>query len=147
MVRFRTGSFVFPFIVLIGLALITTKCSKNETSSNIPDRPVNLVINVNTPANFNLQSIGGFEYYAGGSRGVLIYRNDIDDFKAYDRHSTFQPENGCAVEVDSTFVALEDPCSTSRYSIFDGTVINGPAVVPLRQYQTSFDGVFLRVFN
>jgi len=113
----------------------------------VPNTRVNKQIQVNLPQNFNIQSIGGFDYYAGGSRGLIIYRADEDRFMAYDRHATYQPENGCAVEVDASAITIIDPCSDSKYSLIDGTVINGPAVASLRQYQTAFNNGILRVWN
>ena len=136
--------FIFGLLCLI---LVSVKCSKTEDNTGVPVVRVNRQIQVNLPANFNIQAIGGFDYYSGGSRGIIIYRLDNEQFHAYERHATYQPENGCAVEVDSLSIDIVDPCSDSRYSIIDGTVTQGPAVNALRRYQTSFENGILRVWN
>jgi Rieske Fe-S protein len=138
---------VVLFIGLVVFVLIFSKCTKVEDNSGVPNVAVNLVVNVNLPSNFNIQSIGGYDYYQGGSRGIIIYRADLDQFNAYDRHSTYKPENGCAVEVDSTAIFIVDPCSDSRYSLISGEVIQGPAVAPLKQYRTDYNNGVLRVWN
>ena len=141
------GYAVRVWLLAIVLLFTQTKCNKNEQSTNIPRVRVNLRINVNNPANFDLQATGGWEYYAGGSRGILIYRQGPNEFNAYDRHSPYKPDDGCQVFVDSTNVAVEDPCSGSRFSIYDGSVQKGPATQPLKQYKTNFDGTYLDVYN
>ena len=127
--------------------LTSIQCSKDNDNFGIPLVFVNLRLNVNNPSFFNLSVTGGWEYVAGGSRGILVYRARPNEFMAYDRHSTYNVEAGCRVEVDSTNFGVEDPCSGSRWSIFDGSVIQGPAAMPLKPYQTFFDGTFLTISN
>lgn len=123
------------------------KCSKNQTDYGIPLVYVERQINVNNPAFFNLSVVGGWEYVAGGSRGILVYRSGPSQFNAYDRHSTYEIDNNCRVEVDSTNISAVDPCSGSRWSIIDGSVLEGPAAMPLKPYATRFDGTFLYISN
>ncbi len=66
---------------------------------------------------------------------------------AYDRHSTYKVDDACRVEVDEDGVLISDPCSESQWVITDGSVVNGPAVQPLQQYNTSWNPPTLRVFN
>ena len=134
-------------ILIIPAIFVSTKCTKNEDSSDVPDVAVNLSIYVNLPSNFALQAIGGYQYYDGGSNGIVVFRSDVDQFMAYDRHSTYQVDNYCQVEVDSSSIYLSDPCSGSRFSLYDGSVVEGPAVYPLTQYKTSYSNDVLRVYN
>lgn len=138
--------FLFPAIILLFI-LSAVKCSTKQTDFGIPLVYVERQINVNNPAFFNLSVVGGWEYVAGGSRGLLVYRSGPNQFNAYDRHSTYDIDNSCRVVVDSTNIAAEDPCSGSRWSIIDGSVLNGPAVLPLKPYATRFDGTFLYITN
>ncbi|PCJ28795.1 MAG: hypothetical protein COA97_00185 [Flavobacteriales bacterium] len=122
-------------------------CSKDE-KSNIPLVVVDIIIYTNDPA-FNVISVpGGWTYVNGGSRGIIIYRVSNDQFNAYDRHCTYDSNNSCAlVSVDASNIIGLDDCCGSKFLLTDGSVTNGPANLPLKQYQTSFDGQVLRIFN
>jgi len=88
-------------------------------------------------------------YVNGGVRGIIVYRNSINDFTAYDRNCTYQPENTCAtVNVDSSNnIYSVCPCCSSRFVLTDGSVAKAPAVQPLRAYRTFFDGNALQISN
>jgi nitrite reductase/ring-hydroxylating ferredoxin subunit len=109
---------------------------------------VNFTIAVDDPAYINLKTIGGWEYLSGGSRGIIVYRTSQTEFKAYDRHCTFQPSETCAlVSVDPNNLTATDDCCGSSFLLTDGTVSKPPASVPLKEYNTFFDGIQLRVTN
>ncbi len=143
MKRFKTTAILAAGLLFLTLA----SCKKEDTNNYIPYVTVDLVININNPSNFHLQPVGGWGYFSGGSRGIVVYHLSQDEFMAYDRHSPYQPENGCQVNVDSTSFSLIDPCSGSKFSLVNGGVEQGPATLPLKQYRTSFDGTYLRVTN
>ena len=133
-------------VAMILMGMILFSCKKE--SDTIPLVEVNLVIYPNDPQYINLQIVSGWEYITGGSRGLLVYRYGQDEFRAYDRHCTYNPLDECGkVEVDSSNIIVTDLCCGSEFSIIDGIVIKEPAVVPLKQYQTTFDGNALRIFN
>jgi nitrite reductase/ring-hydroxylating ferredoxin subunit len=132
---------------ILFIIILFTGCSKND-NSNIPLVPVNLNIHVNDPAYITITVTGGWTYVNGGSRGIIIYRLSNDKFKAYDRHCTYDSSNSCAlVSVDLSNITGLDDCCGSKFILTDGSVTNGPASLPLKQYQTSFDGSTLRIFN
>lgn len=123
-------------------------CNKDDGPTGVPLVAVDRQVFVTDPQFLDLNVIGGWEYVTGGSRGLLVYRRSVDEFIAYDRHCTYQPEGTCGtVEVDSTGVKAFDPCCDSEFLLFDGSVLKGPANFSLKQYQTSFDGIALRIFN
>ncbi len=133
------------YILLIPYLFLS--CSKDKNES-IPLVNVNVVIHTNDPAFINLTVPGGWTYINGGSRGIIIYRVSNDAFNAYDRHCTYEPENSCAlVSVDVTNITGLDDCCSSKFLLTDGSVTKGPANLPLKQYQTTFDGSVLRIFN
>ncbi|MGB0882574.1 MAG: hypothetical protein ACPGSO_06440, partial [Vicingaceae bacterium] len=81
-------------IYIIFISIFFVACSK-ETQQNIPLVNVNSTIYTNNPA-FNKISVPGtWMYINGGSRGIIIYRASTEEFKAYDRHCTYEPENSC----------------------------------------------------
>ncbi len=133
---------LYILFILIGFA-----CSKND-DSNIPLVGVNITININDPAYANVKVPGGWMYLTGGSRGIILYRYNNDEFRAFDRHCTYNPSSSCAlVSVDNTNITAYDNCCGSKFLISDGSVTQGPANLPLKQYQTSFDGSVLRIYN
>lgn len=138
---------IFYLALLVLTLPFLSNCSKNNPDTVIPNVYVDVQLNINEPSSFTLQPIGGWIYYTGGSLGLLVYRANLDEFKCYDRHSTYDVNNWCTVAVDSTGFTLVDTCSGSEFTIFDGTVTKGPATIPLKQYQTTFDGTYITITN
>lgn len=120
-------------------------CGRNE--DQIPNVAVNIYLNVNEPSNFNLTVVGGAETYTGGSNGIIVYRNAIDEFTAYDRHAPYNVEEYCQVVLNDDGVILEDPCSGSQWIITDGSLIQGPALQSLQGYNTSFVDPIIHIWN
>lgn len=136
------GKTVFILFILSSILI-----SCRDRNNGVPMVAVNREINVTLPSNSALQISGEWIYTHGGSKGLIIYRKTQEEFVVYDRHATFDINAGCTVVVDSSNISISDPCSSTSYSIFDGSVISGEASLPLKQYNWSFDGVVLYVFN
>ncbi len=134
-------------LILMISALSCTRCRDRNNGGQIPYVPVSINININQPDFFNLTVPTGWVYITGGSRGIIIYRNSTDEFTAIERHSTFEPENQCAVAVDDDGVIISDPCSDSQWLINDGSIVGGSTSQPLIQYETSFQDPFLYITN
>lgn len=131
----------FSFLVLL------LSCKKTNNSV-IPYVAVNIDIYPANPQYINLFPIGGWVYLTGGSRGIIVYHFDQDQYYAYDRHCTYQPQNSCGrVKIESDNITATDSCCGSKFIIVDGSVLQGPAGVPLQQYQTYFDGTTLHITN
>lgn len=138
----------FVFISLIILSLISGSCKKNK--DNIPDIYVDEFIYLSQPAYVNLNAIGGYVYLNNaGSRGIIVYRKSLNEFVALDRNCTFDPQQACAtVIVDNTNFFASDTCCNSKFQINNGQVVQGPASLPLKAYQTEFDGSStLHIYN
>jgi nitrite reductase/ring-hydroxylating ferredoxin subunit len=134
-------------LLLLVIIAIVTGCKKDRDNS-IPDAPVDIYIYTSSPSFVNLSAVGGWVYITGGVRGILVYRKSSFEFMAYERNCTYQPNDACAtVEVDYTNIIVVDSCCNSKFSIYDGSVINSPALVPLRAYSTTFDGATLHIYN
>ena len=138
---------VFKIALVLFALPFFSKCNKDSPNNVIPNVYVDVQININEPSSFNLQPIGGWIYYNGGSNGLLIYRANTDEFRCYDRHSTYKVSDWCQVQVNSTGFTLVDSCSGSQFSIFDGSVTKAPASIPLKQYPVVFDGTFITIRN
>ena len=138
--------FVKSAVLFTGLLCLAASCNK-DNNNVVPEVPVNIRIHTTDPLFINLSVPGGFEYVTGGSNGILVYRRSNEEFMAFDRHCTYNIDNFCQVDVDSSFISARDTCCGSRFLIIDGSVQEGPASRGLKQYQTSFDGTVLQMFN
>ncbi|MCF8297746.1 MAG: hypothetical protein K9J13_09410 [Saprospiraceae bacterium] len=128
-------------------ALLIFGCKKKEAYPLIPNVYVNLYIDINSALYSELQHDGGYMYFTGGNRGILVYRT-IDEFKAYERTCPYDPDKDCArIEVDQSGLFAVDSCCMSKFLLLDGSVHSGPSTLPLKQYRTDFDGDFLHIYN
>lgn len=121
-------------------------CKKSQT--NIPHTPVDVYIDTKLPSYISLNIIGGWIYASGGYKGLIIYRRSQEAFNAYERACPYDPTADCSlVQVLKDNITAVDSCCGSQYIITDGNVIKGPSTFTLQQYQTSFDGTILHIFN
>lgn len=135
--------------ILFLLAVSSVFCfckKKNQVQDNIAYQTVNITIYPNDPLYFKLQTAGGWVYINGGVNGIIVYRktatNSPTDFVAIERTSTYLPDDSDAkVKVQSDNFTLKDTVSNSKWQIFDGGVLSGPANVGLRLYNAQFDGI------
>lgn len=133
-------------IYFILLTLAASGC-RDRSISLVPNVPVNISINISLPDFFNLSVPTGWVYITGGSRGIIVYRKSESEFIAIERHSTYQAEDNCAIVVMADGIILDDPCSESQWLITDGTIVNGPANMPLVTYDTSFSNQIVHITN
>ncbi|MDF3078214.1 MAG: hypothetical protein K0S09_2103 [Sphingobacteriaceae bacterium] len=109
----------------------------------VPDVPVNFHASLNDPRLNALNGAGGAVSLNGyGVAGIIIYRRADNAYMAYDRCSTVNPEQKCAVVIDDPNLTATDPCSGAKYSLYDGAPVKAPAKKSLKQYQvivTSFE--------
>jgi len=136
-----------PFVIVGAYFLIQSSCEQNN--QNIPYVPVNFDINLNLPSYTSLNFPGEHLIVQGGSKGIIIYRYTMDEFVVLDRHSTFDVTLGCHVAVESDGITLSDEseCSASKWIILDGSVMQGPATLPLHRYRTNWNPPILHVYN
>ena len=148
--------FLFFSLAFIIISLPLSCAKENPVDKLIPYVRVDLQINPASPqfvpgpnGNGDLSIPGNWAYVSGGYRGIIIYNVGFGDYRAYERTVPYNYPNDseCRVAVDNTDFFANDPCSTSKYSLLDGTAYEGPAVLSLKQYRTQFDGVYLHVFN
>ena len=129
------------------MSLLFSTCKKDENNT-VPIVPVDTYIYLSNPSFIDLNAVGGWVYITGGARGILVYRKSISEFMAYDRNCTYNSSDACAVvSVDASNIIAVDKCCNSQFSMVDGSVIQNPAVLPLKTYYTSFDGTVLHIYN
>ena len=145
----KKPSKIHIFLLLAILFSLTTFCN-DPNQGTIPYAYVNISIDLQDPEYINLQNVGGTEMITGGynNNGIVVYRSGIDEFKAYDRTCPYNIEDDCRVYIDSTSqVLVKCPCCGSKYELVYGSVVQTPAKVPLKEYNTSFNGDYLRIYN
>jgi len=127
--------------------LLLLSCAKDD-GTYIPDVYVNYTIPINDPSMSALNSPGGAVIISGhGVAGIIIYRRADNVFVAYDRCSSVNPQNKCAVTLDNPSLTVTDPCSGAKFSLFDGTPVKAPATKSLKSYQVTANSLYLMVTN
>ena len=123
---------------------LLTSCKK-DNEGRIPDVYVNYHI---TLQQFNLENENGvFIADDVGVAGIIIYRRPDNNYVAFDRCSSVNPEQKCAIIPDDPSLTATDPCSGAKFSLYDGTPMKAPAKRPLKQYQVIISSFEIHVTN
>lgn len=137
--KLRTG------ILLILIAVLS--CNKDNLD-RIPDAYVNYQI---TLQEFNIKNNNGVlivnKREDTGVAGLIIFRRPDNVYVAYDRCSSVNPEQRCAIVPDDPNLTATDPCSGAKFSLFDGSPVKAPAKRPLKEYQVIITNFTLTVRN
>ncbi|MEA1878327.1 MAG: hypothetical protein U9N86_15900 [Bacteroidota bacterium] len=142
----------FRLLISAAFLLFASSCGR-EQQIPVPYVPVNYTVYLSNPSNDHLLVPGGYLIIPDqGNLGIILYRRsfgDSKDFVAYDLTCTHEPDGTCAVFVDDSEFYLECPCCGSKFSIYDGfpTQEHGPARWQLKEYETSFNGNTVRIYN
>jgi len=138
--------FTIQTFLIVFFLFILPHCKKNDDP--VPYVYVNFYVNINSPQFTSLTSVGGWVYVTGGYKGIVLYRNSIDEFYAYDRACPYKPTTGCEhIDVEDNGITVIDSCCGSRFLLMDGSVVNGPATISLTHYKTYFNGTTVQVTN
>jgi hypothetical protein len=134
-------------LLLAGAFFFGTACKK-DSYSDIPNVYVNLHLDISSTLYMELTHVGGWLNLTGGYKGITVYRSSTVEFVAFERCCPYDPTVPDArVFVDDSGLSLTDPECGSQFLILDGSVIQGPAGMPLKQYRTNFDGDNLHIYN
>lgn len=140
-------------VYLLSLAAIligSAACHKSSSTTNtgVPNVAVSFNIDVNSPQFVNLTVPGGYYIVTGGylEHGIIIYRATQDQFYAMDCTCTYNNNGYVRIEKNGIF-AIDSTCGSVFVISDGGSVSHGPASLPLKNYQTSFDGNTLIVTN
>ncbi len=134
-------------IWLLILLVLFFACSK-DNADRIPNVPVNFRASLNDPALSRLTTPGGAVIVNGhGVAGLILYRKPDGAYVAFDRCSSVNPEQKCAVNLDDPSLTATDPCSGAVFSLFDGAPMKAPAKRPLKNYDIVIRGFEITVIN
>ena len=123
-------------------------CKPELTDDPIPWQPFDVIqINLNLPQYISLKSDATHVYLNnGGVRGIIVYHRSGNDYLAFERNCSFEPNSACAtVEVHVSTLYMFCPCCSSTFDFTSGYPTGGPAWRPLRQYETSLNGSTLTI--
>jgi len=150
------------FIALLLIAALSCN-NKNQNNPNAPSVNINFTIDPNSTLFLELNIPGGWIYLDEvpgyvvpyPSRGIIIYRQDINFFKAYERQPPNDPFKCCddnnqncgKLVVGVNFPFVKDTCTGTMYQIFDGTIFSGEGEFPLIEYYAVYDGALLHISN
>ena len=112
-------------LVILTFLLVAVSCDDTPHNPNIPNVYINFSIEPNSMFYSELNTVSGYLEVTAPwpSRGIIIYRYSLNEFKAYERQSPNEP-NHCGENsrliVDFPFVV--DTCLNVKYSILDGSI-------------------------
>ena len=154
-------SIYFLTVFIAGL-LIASSCNKSSINPNIPDVVINITIDPNSTQFLELNTVGGWMYLDEvpglivpyPSRGVIVYRYDQNEFKAYERQPPNEPFKCCNDALGCTKMIVgvnypfaKDTCTGDLYQLLDGVLFDGKGPYSLIRYNAVYDGALLHVFN
>lgn len=127
MLRSRSVLFLLLFML----------CACGKENEMIP----NVFVEYNvTVQEFNIRALNGVLLVPNhGVKGLMIVRSG-PGYVAFDRCSSVNPREGCAVEPDDNGITATDPCTGAKFLLMDGTPQKAPAVRNLKSYSTSLRG-------
>ena len=141
---------VYQSVLFFTFLLIGANSCKKYYTSVVPYVVVNENFN---PTNYIELNISGGSIYipSAGYGGLIIFRDLVDSsnpFLAFDATCTYEVSSLIRVKSDGNGIATCPKCG-SQFILFggNGSPVKGPAIEPLKQYRTSFDGGRIIVRN
>ena len=115
-----------------------------------PDLPVNVILNLNLPAYYNLQNVNGWIYVnqqESGTRGLIVVRT-TNGFKVYDRNAPhICPDSNTTLSVENN-IKMVCPKDGAEWILLTGEPIKIASIAP-KTYRYNFDSAtgILTIFN
>lgn len=150
------------FFISLAFLLLPASCLNNKNDV-IPNVYVDFTMDISGDILFrDLSAIGnsviityktnnwGYSSAGYDSSGIIVYRALEDEFNAYDRTCPNDYVNSGLVEkvnITDGIYAVCPKCNTTYALAAYGSPVSGPGRYPLKNYKTSFDGRYVRVWN
>jgi nitrite reductase/ring-hydroxylating ferredoxin subunit len=134
--------------LMLFFTIICCFFSCGKSGDVIPSVAVNFQAALTDPRYSALNVPGGAVLVNGyGVAGLILYREADGTYAAYDRCSSYLPQNHCAVTLDAGNFTCTDPCSGAKFSLIDGTPVKAPATRSLRSYSINVSNFEIFVSN
>ena len=133
------------FYILSALFFLSTCNTKDDY---IQEVYVNINIDLNLPEYSDLQVSGNSIFIEGGVEGIIIYHGVGNDYKVYDRNCSYEPSLSCS-QIDSVDAGIAYcGCCTSAFLLSnEASVLNSPALLPLKKYYWTLTGSQMHISN
>ncbi|MDB9910466.1 hypothetical protein OAC83_02465 [Flavobacteriales bacterium] len=133
------------FYILSTLFFLSTCNTKDDY---IQEVYVNINIDLNLPEFSDLQVSGNSIFIEGGVEGIIIYHGVGNDYKVYDRNCSYEPSLSCS-QIDSVDAGIAYcGCCTSAFLLSNNaSVLNSPALLPLKKYYWTLTGSQMHISN
>ena len=132
-------------VCIFGMICLNWSCG--DRTNSVPVANVNFTVQLHS---CELVHVGGYEYFSGAIKGLVVYRVDMTNFCAYDRACPYDWKENGRVSIDSLnpFELICDRCQ-STFNILTGYPIGTTkADAPLRAYKATLINDFnLRISN
>lgn len=143
--RFHWIGYLLLFLLFVCLL---PQCKKEKQQNEVPTVAVSIALDPNSTEYLRLNSVNGWEYLTGGYRGIIVFRASTNGFMAYDRACPYDwNQTSSRMVVDSSGITTVCPSCNSKFILIDGSPYSGPSPYPMKQYQTSFNGTTLYIYN
>ncbi|ASK31806.1 hypothetical protein CEY12_17540 [Chryseobacterium sp. T16E-39] len=130
----KTFSISSFFILLITSILTINSCgSREDTVSCFPNSPINVVLNLNLPAYYNLTQPQGWVYIneqQSGTRGLIVVRRSENQFMVFDRNAPhICPDADTTLEVKDN-ISIVCPKDNAKWILLTGQPSAGTNLPP-----------------
>ena len=141
----RIAVMKLTFYILISL-LFLSNCNTKE--DYIQEVYVNINIDLNLPEYSDLQVSGNALFIEGGVEGIIIYHGVGKDYKVYDRNCSYEPSLSCSyIDSVNSGIAYCGCCSSAFLLSNNASVLNSPALLPLKIYHWTLSGSQMHISN
>lgn len=145
----KISSAISAIALIFSLLIISACREREETVRCFPDVPVNVILNLNLPAYYELQNVNGWIYVneqQAGTRGIIVVRT-TNGFKIYDRNAPHLcPGNDTTLQVENG-IRIVCPQDGAEWILITGEPIKNAQISP-KTYRYNLDprGI-LTIFN
>jgi len=122
------------------IILIQTGFFQCSNDYPIPEVYVNFIIQLTAPTYQPLTVPGNSVYIPNeGNRGLIVTRINNQEFAAYDRTCTYDPQDPEGIVEINEISGICKKCSSKFSLLLNGLVETGPAGLPLKTYVVEFN--------
>lgn len=145
----KISSAISAIALIFSLLIISACREREETVRCFPDVPVNVILNLNLPAYYELQNVNGWIYVneqQAGTRGLIVVRT-TNGFKIYDRNAPHLcPGNDTTLRVENG-IRIVCPQDGAEWILITGEPIKNVQISP-KTYRYNLDpSGILTIFN
>jgi hypothetical protein len=147
--KFYTLKTKLKFLFQLFILLVLFSCTKNQEQI-VPNVSFQLYLNLDLPQFTALSSINNAVVYSNtgyNHNGVILYRNSIDEFSAFDATCPQHIETKTAIVLDDKGSGGQGTCPYCKTVYYFYNYAYPSKGYPLKRYNVSKTGNTLYVYN